>query len=195
MTQSRPRPIVLCILDGWGHREVAEQNAIALGRTPVFDRFWREEPHALLKTSAGDVGLPAGQMGNSEVGHQNIGAGRVVRQDLPRIDAAVADDSLAENPLLGDFVRTLGAGGGTCHLMGLLSPGGVHSHQNHLIALARCIAERVVLRTEDVHQAIQVAKLCDYPEDVDRFEGLCLKTVIPRSEATRNLVQGASSVA
>ena len=86
------RPVVLCILDGWGYREATSDNAIALARTPVYDRLWAQEPHALLQTSGLAVGLPDGQMGNSEVGHQNIGAGRVVVQDLPRIDAAVADE-------------------------------------------------------------------------------------------------------
>ena len=88
-----PRPVVLCILDGWGHSERVEANAIRQARTPEWDRLWNGCPHAFLKTSAGDVGLPDGQMGNSEVGHQNIGAGRVVMQDLPRIDRAVADDA------------------------------------------------------------------------------------------------------
>ncbi|MEQ9639633.1 MAG: 2,3-bisphosphoglycerate-independent phosphoglycerate mutase [Alphaproteobacteria bacterium] len=137
---STPRPVVLCILDGWGYREAAADNAIARGQTPTWDRWWRELPHALLKTSAGDVGLPAGQMGNSEVGHQNIGAGRVVLQDLPRIDTAVADGSLAANPALTDLVAKLKASGGTCHLMGLASPGGVHAHQDHIAALARTVA-------------------------------------------------------
>jgi 2,3-bisphosphoglycerate-independent phosphoglycerate mutase len=135
-----PRPVILCVLDGWGHREAAEDNAIRLGRTPVFDRLWTEEPHALLLTSAGDVGLPEGQMGNSEVGHQNLGAGRVVLQDLPRVDRAIADGSLAASPALGRFVAALKASGGTCQLIGLLSPGGVHSHDRHLLALARIVA-------------------------------------------------------
>jgi len=140
MSASPPRPVILCILDGWGHREAAEDNAIRLARTPVFDRLWAEAPHGLLLTSAGDVGLPEGQMGNSEVGHQNLGAGRVVMQDLPRIDAAIADGSLARNPALAGFVERLKASRGTCHLMGLLSPGGVHSHQRQVLALARAVA-------------------------------------------------------
>jgi len=135
-----PRPVILCILDGWGHREAAEHNAIKLARTPVFDRLWREAPHALLQTSAADVGLPEGQMGNSEVGHQNLGAGRVVLQDLPRIDQALADGSLAGNPALAAFIDALKGSGGCCHLMGLLSPGGVHSHQRHILALAEIVA-------------------------------------------------------
>lgn len=136
-----PRPVVLCILDGWGYREEPADNAIALARTPVWNRWWRDCPHAFLRTSAGDVGLPAGQMGNSEVGHQNIGAGRIVLQDLPRIDQAVEDGSLAAMPALADFVARMRAAGGCCHLMGLVSPGGVHAHQAHIVALARTLAE------------------------------------------------------
>ncbi len=136
----RPRPVVLCILDGWGHREERENNAIALADTPNWDRLLTQYPHAMLQTSGLSVGLPEGQMGNSEVGHMNLGAGRVVMQDLPRIDAAVADGSLATNPVLLDMVGRLKASGGALHLMGLVSPGGVHSHQGHLAAVARAVA-------------------------------------------------------
>ena len=136
----RRRPVVLCILDGWGHSERVEHNAIAQGQVPNFKRWWASEPHALLKTSAGDVGLPEGQMGNSEVGHQNIGAGRVVYQELPRIDRAIADGSLTRSETLAAFVAKLRASDGTCHLLGLLSPGGVHAHQAHILALARMVA-------------------------------------------------------
>ena len=138
--EAAPRPVLLCILDGWGHREAVENNAIRLAGTPHWDRLSTSVPAAFLNTSAGDVGLPAGQMGNSEVGHQNIGAGRVVLQDLPRIDAAVADGSLAGLPALTGLIESLQASGGTCHLLGLLSPGGVHAHQAHLAALVRTIA-------------------------------------------------------
>jgi len=134
------RPVVLCILDGWGWREDSRDNAIAAARTPVFDRLRATAPSALVHTSGAEVGLPDGQMGNSEVGHMNIGAGRVVLQDLPRIDAEIAGGGLAENPALGAFIAALKQSGGTCHLMGLLSPGGVHSHQRHMAALAREIA-------------------------------------------------------
>jgi 2,3-bisphosphoglycerate-independent phosphoglycerate mutase len=131
------RPVVLCVLDGWGWRPESADNAIALGRTPVWDRLWAAEPHSLLAASEEEVGLPAGQMGNSEVGHMNLGAGRVVFQDLPMIDRAIASGELETNPALAELVGRLQAGGGACHLMGLLSPGGVHSHQDHLVALAR----------------------------------------------------------
>ena len=136
----RPRPVVLCVLDGWGERGAAPDNAIALARTPNWDRYTRDMPRAVLNASAHEVGLPDGQMGNSEVGHMNLGAGRVVMQDLPRIDTAVKDGSLAANPRLGAFIAALKTSGGTCHLLGLLSPGGVHSHQDHMAALARIVA-------------------------------------------------------
>ena len=139
-----PKPIVLCILDGWGESDVAEHNAIAQADTPVWDAVRNTYPRSRLSASEGDVGLPAGQMGNSEVGHMNIGAGRVVMQDLPRIDAAIADGSLATNPQLDSYITTLLGSGGTCHLMGLLSDGGVHAHQKHIAALARAIAARGV---------------------------------------------------
>ncbi|TNE37170.1 MAG: 2,3-bisphosphoglycerate-independent phosphoglycerate mutase [Alphaproteobacteria bacterium] len=132
-------PVVLCILDGFGYREEADMNAIKQARTPNYSRYWDEAPRAFVATSGLSVGLPDGQMGNSEVGHMNIGAGRVVMQDLPRIDADVASGALAENPALKDFAAALKASGGDCHLMGLLSPGGVHSHQDHMVALAKAL--------------------------------------------------------
>lgn len=132
----RPKPTVLCILDGWGERDGGDDNAIHHGHTPNWDRMRSTCPMARLEASSLDVGLPEGQMGNSEVGHMNIGAGRVVMQDLPLIDAAVADGSLPENPGLTGLIDDLRASGGVCHLLGLASTGGVHSHQSHLIALA-----------------------------------------------------------
>jgi 2,3-bisphosphoglycerate-independent phosphoglycerate mutase len=135
-----PRPVVLCILDGWGHSDRRDFNAIAQARTPTWDGFMRECPHALIDASELHVGLPSGQMGNSEVGHMNLGAGRVVMQDLPRIDDAVRSNEIAANPRLQDFIARLKQSGGTCHLMGLMSPGGVHSHQDHMAALARIVA-------------------------------------------------------
>ena len=138
---TRPRPVVLCVLDGWGHRDEREGNAIALARSPNYDRFLASCPHGLLDTSGEEVGLPEGQMGSSEVGHTNIGAGRVVLQDLPRVDAALADGSLAANPVLAEVIDGLRESGGTCHLMGLMSPGGVHAHQAHMVALARILSE------------------------------------------------------
>ena len=135
------RPVVLCILDGWGHRTETDNNAIAAADTPVWDRFMAERRHALLDASAQEVGLPAGQMGNSEVGHMNIGAGRIVMQDLPRIDNAVAADQLTSLLAFETFVTKLKTSGGRAHLTGLLSPGGVHSHQSHIAALARALCD------------------------------------------------------
>jgi 2,3-bisphosphoglycerate-independent phosphoglycerate mutase len=136
---NRPRPVVLCVLDGWGFREATDDNAIAAALTPNWQRFMAGSPNALIEASAQHVGLPADQMGNSEVGHMNMGAGRVVMQDLPRIDAGLADGSLAEKPELSQFISRLRQTGGTCHLIGLISPGGVHSHQDHIAGLARII--------------------------------------------------------
>jgi 2,3-bisphosphoglycerate-independent phosphoglycerate mutase len=135
-----PKPVVLCILDGWGHAAPGACNAVSLAKAPTWRRWMAETPHALIDASELHVGLPEGQMGNSEVGHMNIGAGRVVMQDLPRIDAAVRSGTLARIPALTDFIARLKASGGRSHLMGLLSPGGVHSHQAHLAALARILA-------------------------------------------------------
>ena len=133
------RPAVLCILDGWGFRADETDNAIALARPENFNRMMRDCPHALLATSGKAVGLPAGQMGNSEVGHMNIGAGRIVMQDLPRIDEAVAGGTLAQRPALRDLIAKTQASKGAIHVMGLLSPGGVHSHQDHIVALVRAV--------------------------------------------------------
>ena len=136
-----PKPIVLCILDGWGEREGGDDNAIFHGQTPCWDKMKSSYPTTILQASSEDVGLPAGQMGNSEVGHTNLGAGRVVMQDLPLIDAAVADGSIADIPHLTDMIAALQANGRVCHMMGLVSPGGVHSHQDHLVALAKIICD------------------------------------------------------
>ena len=130
------RPVMLVILDGFGWREELADNAVRQARKPNFDRLWQSCPHAFLHTSGEDVGLPEGQMGNSEVGHLNIGAGRVVMQELPRISQAAKDGSLARAPALTELIAKMQASGGTCHLLGLMSPGGVHSHQDHAVALA-----------------------------------------------------------
>ena len=136
---NRQRPIVLCVLDGWGYRKEGEDNAIATAMTPVYDRLLATCPWNVLDASEAHVGLPIGQMGNSEVGHMNIGAGRIVMQDLPRIDGAIKKQELSCNPALNKFISALQDSGGTCHLIGLLSTGGVHSHQSHIIALANLL--------------------------------------------------------
>ena len=139
-SSAKPRPVILCILDGFGHRADGPDNAIAQAKTPTFDQLYKHYPHALLATSGEAVGLPPGQMGNSEVGHMNIGAGRIATQDLPRIDLAIARDELATLPGFVELVAKVKAGSGRLHILGLLSPGGVHSHQDHIVALARAAA-------------------------------------------------------
>jgi 2,3-bisphosphoglycerate-independent phosphoglycerate mutase len=126
---------VLLILDGWGHREETADNAIAQARLPNWDALLASSPHTLIHTEGRHVGLPDGQMGNSEVGHMNLGAGRIVYQDLTRIDAAVEDGSFFTNPELRAACAAAKANGGTLHLLGLVSPGGVHSHEAHIAAM------------------------------------------------------------
>jgi 2,3-bisphosphoglycerate-independent phosphoglycerate mutase len=130
------------ILDGWGYREESDNNAIALADTPCWDEMWKNDPHSLIETSGAAVGLPEGQMGNSEVGHMNIGAGRIVYQDFSRISKAVEDGSFSENPRLCAAIDAACENGGTVHIMGLLSPGGVHSHDDHFIATVQLAVQR-----------------------------------------------------
>ncbi len=134
-----PRPVVLAILDGWGDREQCEMNAICQASTPNLDRFTAAGPRALIDASELHVGLPSGQMGNSEVGHMNLGAGRVVLQDLPRIDESIGEGRLTGSAPFEAFSASLRDSGGTAHLLGLMSPGGVHSHQDHMAALANAL--------------------------------------------------------
>ncbi|NOD47524.1 MULTISPECIES: 2,3-bisphosphoglycerate-independent phosphoglycerate mutase [unclassified Ruegeria] len=136
-----PKPVVLCILDGWGLSEDTKANAPYLASTPTFDAIMAKGPHATLITHGPDVGLPSGQMGNSEVGHTNIGAGRVVAMDLGQIDLAIEDGSFLENEALQQFIAKVKAAGGTAHLMGLISDGGVHGHLNHIVAAATAITD------------------------------------------------------
>ena len=134
------RPVILIILDGWGLSDREDGNAPRLARTPVMDRLTAECPHATLVTHGPDVGLPTGQMGNSEVGHTNIGAGRVVAMDLGRIDLAIEDGSFARNPALAAFTGRIESQGGAAHLMGVASDGGVHGHLSHVVAAAEALA-------------------------------------------------------
>ncbi|HEY9621367.1 MAG TPA: 2,3-bisphosphoglycerate-independent phosphoglycerate mutase [Crinalium sp.] len=135
MAQAPISPVVLVILDGWGYREDIDGNAVAAAKTPIIDSLWAAYPRTLIRTSGRDVGLPDGQMGNSEVGHLNIGAGRVVPQELVRISDAVEDGTLLSNPALVKICNELHQTGGKLHLVGLCSEGGVHSHLNHLFGL------------------------------------------------------------
>lgn len=135
-----PKPVVLCILDGWGIGPDPAVSAPAQAQVPAFNRLWATCPHATLTTFGPDVGLPRGQMGNSEVGHTNIGAGRVVAMDLGQIDLAIEEGSFGREPALADFIARVKAAGGVAHLAGLVSPGGVHAHQAHMAEAARVIA-------------------------------------------------------
>ncbi|QCH14644.1 2,3-bisphosphoglycerate-independent phosphoglycerate mutase [Synechococcus sp. CB0101] len=135
-------PVVLCILDGWGYRHDDAHNAIRAAETPVMDALWHAYPHTLIEASGADVGLPDDQMGNSEVGHLTIGAGRVIRQELVRISQAVRDGSINDNPELNALADRLVANGNTLHLIGLCSDGGVHSHIDHLGGLLLWAAGR-----------------------------------------------------
>ncbi|MCF7512039.1 2,3-bisphosphoglycerate-independent phosphoglycerate mutase [Pseudoalteromonas sp. L23] len=139
---AKKKPLVLMILDGWGYREESESNAILAANTPVLDELWRSAPHTLISGSGLDVGLPDGQMGNSEVGHVNLGAGRVVYQDFTRITKAIDDGEFEHNPALVENIDKAVAKGKAVHLMGLLSPGGVHSHEDHIVAAIKLAAER-----------------------------------------------------
>ncbi|MFC0446027.1 2,3-bisphosphoglycerate-independent phosphoglycerate mutase [Pseudidiomarina halophila] len=135
-------PLALLILDGWGHREATDDNAIAAAHTPNMDNLWENYPHTLVDGSGMSVGLPDGQMGNSEVGHVNLGAGRVVYQDFTRISKAIHDGDFFTNEALTQAVDKANANNGAVHIMGLLSPGGVHSHEDHLVAMVELAAQR-----------------------------------------------------
>ena len=137
-----PKPLTLIILDGWGHRLETDNNAIAHARTPVWNRLMQRHPHTLLACSGAEVGLPAEQMGNSEVGHLNLGAGRVVYQEFTRISRAIKTGSFFSNHTLTDAVDTAIANNSAVHILGLLSPGGVHSHEAHIQAMAKLACER-----------------------------------------------------
>ena len=144
---SQPKkPLVLLILDGWGYREQTENNAIAQANTPVMDALWQTHPHSLISGSGLDVGLPEGQMGNSEVGHVNLGSGRVVYQDFTRITKAIKDGDFFTNPVLVKSVQQAVAADKAVHIMGLLSPGGVHSHEEHLLAMVQLAEQQGATR-------------------------------------------------
>lgn len=139
---STKKPLVLAILDGYGHREEQQDNAILNAKTPVMDRLWQQQPHTLIAASGLDVGLPDGQMGNSEVGHVNLGAGRIVYQDLTRLDKEIKDGDFFTNVTLTTAVDNAVKAGKAVHIMGLLSAGGVHSHEDHILAMVELAAKR-----------------------------------------------------
>src|SRR6202163_11122 len=140
--QKRPKPIVLTVLDGWGYRAETTGNAIALARKPNYDRLLKDFPNTLIHTSGPYVGLPEGQMGNSEVGHMNMGAGRIIHMDITRIDQMIASGEFFKQPLLVEAMERGRAR--NLHLLGLLSDGRVHSHIQHLFALLRMARENKV---------------------------------------------------
>lgn len=137
-----PKPLVLIILDGWGYRQETRHNAIAAARKPTWDRFWKQYPHTLIQASEAAVGLPSSQMGNSEVGHLNLGAGRVVYQEYTRINRAISTGTFFTNKTLTDTIDLAIKTGKAVHIMGLLSPGGVHSHEDHIQAIAELAVKR-----------------------------------------------------
>src|SRR6202048_5149569 len=143
---TRPKPLVLIILDGWGHRAETRANAIALARKPTYDRLLRDSPNTLIQTSGQYVGLPDGQMGNSEVGHLNIGAGRIVHMDSTRIELMIQNGEFFSHPVLLSTMKNARSGGRRVHLFGLVSDGGVHSYQTHLYALLRMAKQNGVDR-------------------------------------------------
>ncbi|MGR3467407.1 MAG: 2,3-bisphosphoglycerate-independent phosphoglycerate mutase [Shimia sp.] len=180
-----PKPVVLCILDGWGDSDTRDGNAPAQAHTPNFDRIRSEGPAGQLITHGPDAGLPTGQMGNSEVGHTNIGAGRVVAMDLGQIDLAIEDGSFFENTALQDFGNALSETGGTAHLMGLASDGGVHSHIDHIVAAAQAltgmgvpVAVHAIPDGRDVAPTSAPGHLRDLTARLP--EGACLATISGR---------------
>lgn len=180
-------PVVLCILDGWGERAERENNAVALADTPNWDRLVSDCVRTTLDASGCEVGLPDGQMGNSEVGHMNIGAGRIVMQDLPRINTAMRDGTLGDQPALIDAMKKVKAAGGVMHLLALMSPGGVHSHQKHIVALAHILNGAGVpvrlhafLDGRDTPPASAKGYLEDLLKDISGLGHVTLATVMGR---------------
>src|SRR5512143_2064031 len=149
MANDERRPVVLVVLDGWGYREDPEGNAIRMARVPTWHRLWSSAPRTLLDASGLAVGLPEGQMGNSEVGHLNLGAGRVVPQDLVRISQSIRTGEFFQLEPLKELCARLKRSGGTLHLIGLLGPGGVHAIDQHLLACVelgvRCDVPRIAI--------------------------------------------------
>jgi len=185
MTQ---KPVMLLILDGWGYRRpVTADNAIESGNTPNWHSLLDNCPHSLIETSGLAVGLPEGQMGNSEVGHMNLGAGRVVMQDLPRIDLAIKNGSIADNAVLLELVEKLKNNDGTCHVMGLMSPGGVHSHQNQIVALCRVLADKGIkvavhafLDGRDTPPSSAKEFVADFEKAINGLNNVCIATIAGR---------------
>ena len=182
------RPTGLIILDGWGHREESDHNAIALANTPNFDKLMANNPNTLISTSGMDVGLPDGQMGNSEVGHTNLGAGRVVYQELTRIQKTINDGEYANNSVITDAINKAVKAEGTVHIIGLLSDGGVHSHINHFKATAELAAEmgantacHILTDGRDTAPKSALGYLEEFQQHIDNLDGnVKIATVIGR---------------
>lgn len=181
----RQKPVMLLILDGWGYRRpITPDNAIEAGETPNWHKYVEEYPHSLIETSGLAVGLPEGQMGNSEVGHTNLGAGRVVMQDLPRIDMAIKDGSMEKNPVLVEVIEKLKASGKTCHITGLMSPGGVHSTQKHIAAVCNILDKNgvkvnvhVITDGRDTPPESGKGYIAEFKKDVETCKNLKIVTL------------------
>ncbi len=188
MPEPAVKPVVLIILDGFGCREADSFNAIACAHKPNWDRFWKTYPHTLIQASEAPVGLPSGQMGNSEVGHLNIGAGRVVYQEFTRIDRAIGSGHFFVNLALKDTIAKAKAGNGALHILGLLSDGGVHSHENHIHAMLEMALreglERVYLHAfldgRDTPPQSAEAYLRRLQDKIDALKGGRIASIIGR---------------
>lgn len=209
----RPRPLLLIVLDGWGYSENPHHNAVLSARTPTWDKLWSECPHTLLRCSGAEVGLPAGQMGNSEVGHLNLGAGRVVYQEFTRVSRAIKTGSFYTNQTLTDAVDLAVTSGKAVHILGLLSPGGVHSHEEHIHAMVELAVQRgakkvyihAFLDGRDTSPKSAEGSLRLLQEKIDRLGGGRIASIIgryyamdrdhrwPRIQAAYDLITGCAA--
>lgn len=209
----RPRPLLLIVLDGWGYSENPHHNAVLSARTPTWDKLWSECPHTLLRCSGAEVGLPAGQMGNSEVGHLNLGAGRVVYQEFTRVSRAIKTGSFYTNQTLTDAVDLAVTSGKAVHILGLLSPGGVHSHEEHIHAMVELAVQRgakkvyvhAFLDGRDTPPKSAEGSLRLLQEKIDRLGGGRIASIIgryyamdrdhrwPRIQAAYDLITGCAA--
>lgn len=210
---SRPRPLLLLVLDGWGYSEHSHYNAIRSSATPVWDRLWSEYPHTYIRTSGAEVGLPAGQMGNSEVGHLNLGAGRVVYQEFTRVSRAIKTGSFFTNQTLTDAVDLAISSDKAVHILGLLSPGGVHSHEEHIHAMlelalkrgARKVYIHAFLDGRDTPPKSAAASLALMQQKIEELGGGRIASIIgryyamdrdhrwPRIQAAYDLITGCAA--
>ncbi len=187
MTQTASGPVILCVLDGWGNAPKNRYNAISNAKTPVWDKILKNYPNGELLTSGLAVGLPEGQMGNSEVGHMSMGSGRVVLQDLPRIDNAIKEKQLYNNLQLKDHISKIKEKNGTCHLLGLLSPGGVHSHQNHIVEICKILESKniqvcvhVILDGRDTPPYSAVEYIRKFKISISGLKGVTIASITGR---------------